>query len=177
MQARIHAWRGDKDSLWESVKEARKREGVVVLVKDVTASGPKAKVNGHGPPASGSTDPILEVVKPSRSKVEREKERLDGLLDKISSRRDELRKELDVVLWREKLIELAAARAEQLDECGWDQRLCFGDEEYAEFGASVLESYEEGEQPAGDTVHVDGVPNEETEWWCRGQKKCARHAG
>lgn len=177
MQARIHAWRGDKDSLWESVKEVRKREGVVVLVKDVAASDTKAGVNGNTRPASGSTDTILEVVKPSRSKVEREKERLEGLLDKISIRRDELRKELDVVVWREKVIELAAARAEQLDECGWDQRLCFGEEEYTEFGASVLESYEDGEQSAGTAMHVDGAPTEEAEWWCRGQKKCVRHAG
>lgn len=176
MQARIHAWRGDKDSLWESVKEVRKREGVVILVRDATDNGSNSEANGHASPAF-STEPILEVVKPSRPKVEREKERLNGLLDKISHRRDELKKELDVVLWREKLIDLAAVRAEQLDECGWDQRLCFGEEEYAEFGASVLESYEEAEQSTGDAMQVEGAQTEEGEWWCRGQKKCARHAG
>ncbi|KAH9835591.1 uncharacterized protein C8Q71DRAFT_709031 [Rhodofomes roseus] len=177
MQSRIHAWRGDRDSLWESVKEARKREGVVVLVKDGADGDAKAEGNGHPSPAFTSAQPVLEVVKPSRSKVERETERLNGLLDKISLRRDELKKEMDVVLWREKLIELAAARAEQLDECGWDQRLCFGEEEYAEFGTSVLESYEEAGQTAGDAMQVDGAQVEEGEWWCRGQKKCARHAG
>lgn len=173
MQVRIHAWRGDKDGLWESVKEVRKREAVVVLVKDVA----EADLNGHTSLASSSAKPVLEVVKPHRTRVEREKERLDGLLDKISDRRDELKKELDAVLWREKLVELAAARAEQLDECGWDQRICFGEEEYAEFGGGVLESYEEGEQPASDAMHVDMGPTEDSEWWCGGPKKCTRHAG
>ncbi|KZT74661.1 hypothetical protein DAEQUDRAFT_734278 [Daedalea quercina L-15889] len=177
MQARIHAWRGDKDSLWESVKNAPKREGVVVLVKDASDNGNKATGNDYMSPAPSSAQPILEVVKPSRTKVERERERLNGLLDKISCRRDELKKEMDVLLWREKLIELAVARAEQVDECGWDQRLCFGEEEYAEFGASVLESYEEVDQSVADAMQMDGTQTEEGEWWCRGQKKCARHAG
>ena len=126
-----------------------------------------------GSPASAANIPQLLALR----NLQRLSVNLEKLLDKISSRRDELRKELDVVLWREKLIELAAARAEQLDECGWDQRLCFGEEEYAEFGSSVLESYEEGEHSAGDAMHVDGASAEEVEWWCRGQKKCVRHAG
>ncbi|KAH9937653.1 uncharacterized protein B0H18DRAFT_1081769 [Fomitopsis serialis] len=149
MQFRINAWRGDKDSLWESVKEARKREGVVVLVTD---SHDKGESNGHASLESSSTEPVMQIVKPARTKM-------------------------DVVLWREKLVELAAARAEQMDECGWDQRLCFGEEEYAEFGVSVLESYEEVEQATGDAMQVDVAQTEDGEWWCRGHRKCARHAG
>jgi len=83
-----------------------------------------------------------------------------------------------VVLWREKLLELATARANNIDECGWDQRLCFGDEEYAEFGTGVLESYEEQgtRREDGDAMQIDGAA-EGAEWWCKGKKKCDRHAG
>jgi len=55
-----------------------------------------------------------------------------------------------------------------LGQCGWDQRLCFGDAEWADFGAGVLESYD------GEVMQVDG---EEAEWWCPGKKQCERHAG
>jgi len=50
--------------------------------------------------------------------------------------------------------------------------LCFGEEEVAEFGTSVLESYEENHAQAD----VDGT-QEEAEWWCTGKKKCDRHSG
>ena len=47
--------------------------------------------------------------------------------------------------------------------------------EPGEFGAEVLQSYESPKDEAGggDAIQVDGTG----EWWCRGKKKCERHAG
>jgi len=61
-----------------------------------------------------------------------------------------------------------------VDECAWDQRVCFGEEEYNDFGMEVLATYEDNaeKEEGEDTMHV-----EEGEWWCRGKKKCERHAG
>ncbi|GBE78286.1 hypothetical protein SCP_0111690 [Sparassis crispa] len=184
MQSRIDAWGGDKRRLWESVKSADKREGVAVCVKevkDVQETADAAKLNGNHPmPAERLSDLPVEVVMPTKTKVERDMAHLHVQLERVAQRRDELKKQMEVVVWREKLVEYATARAETLDECGWDQRLCFGDEEYAEFGAGVLESYEEldqqGAEVEGEHMQVDGAP-EEGEWWCKGKKKCDRHAG
>jgi len=80
-------------------------------------------------------------------------------------------------------VELATERSERVDDCAWDQRLCFGDEEYAEFGMEVLATYEENAEKedvkdeGDDTMQVDHTGGEEGEWWCRGKKKCERHAG
>ncbi|PCH33586.1 hypothetical protein WOLCODRAFT_135204 [Wolfiporia cocos MD-104 SS10] len=180
MQSRIDAWSGNKELLWESVKDAKKREGVVVRVKSNVDAVPKLEGDGHVPAERPPLDVSLEVVKPSQSKVDREVARLNAQLHGVARYRDELKKELEVVLWREKVIKLAAIRADNIDECGWDQRLCFGDEEYIEFGASVLESYEEtdsGGRPDSDAVTTDGAQPEDGEWWCKGKKKCDRHAG
>ncbi|KAH8102627.1 hypothetical protein BXZ70DRAFT_929278 [Cristinia sonorae] len=162
MRMRIDQWGGDKGRLWESVRDAQRREGLVIRC-----------IGGD------SENGIQEVVRPSKTKLDREMERLHAQLDKVARKRDETKKELDIVLWREKLVELASARAETVDDCGWDQRLCFGDEEYAEFGAGVLESYEEENEHAtavDDEMQVDSQV-EAGEWWCRGRKKCERHAG
>jgi len=85
--------------------------------------------------------------------------------------RERVMKDMEVVVWRKRLLELAAERAATVTQCGWDQRLCFGDEEWAEFSAGVLESYEE--TAPEDAMEVDG----EGAWWCAGKKKCERHAG
>ncbi|KAG6911934.1 hypothetical protein DXG01_000181 [Tephrocybe rancida] len=157
MQSRADAWAkkgGKKEKLWETVKDAEKREGVVVC-----AVGPNGKMvvdeGDHG-------------VKPKKSKVEREIERLNGLLDSIVRLREDVKKEMEGVVWREKLLELATVRAEQIGECGWDQRLCFGDDESADLGARALESYD---------VNVQNGDNESGAWWCSGKKACDRHAG
>ncbi|OCH96450.1 hypothetical protein OBBRIDRAFT_3509 [Obba rivulosa] len=184
MQARIDAWAGDKHRLWESVKDAEKREGIVVRAVAIAAQVngiTKAEDATAAPVVRPHSDtPLLEVVKASKTRIERELARLYGQLEKIAQRRDQLKKNMDAVFWREKLLQLATARAEPLDECGWDQRLCFDDEECAEFGAGVLESYEDQGQDAkenGDAMQVDDVTNEDSDWWCRGKKKCGRHAG
>ncbi|KAH9946655.1 hypothetical protein B0H21DRAFT_693343 [Amylocystis lapponica] len=174
MQLRIDAWGGDKRRLWESVKDAEKREGVVVRVKEES----KSELQPGGQTIMPAVERSSEVVMPSKTKGEWKMARLHAQLGKIAESREELKKDMEVVVWREKLLELATARADNVNECGWDQRLCFGDEECAEFGAEVLESYEELEaaREDRDAMQVEGT-TEEGEWWCKGKKKCDRHAG
>jgi COMPASS component SPP1 len=149
---------GKKEQLWEVVKNAEKREGVVQCIAD---DGCKKE--------NGDTKPI--IVKPVKSQVDREVERLHGLLDNVVKLREELKKGMEIVLWREKLLESATDRAEQVGNCGWDQRLCFGDEDWALYGDMALGSY--GEQT--DKMEVDG--GDEPEWWCPGDAHCDRHSG
>jgi COMPASS component SPP1 len=164
MHMRVSLWvenGGKYDRLWETVKNAERREGVVVSPRIVEQQS--ITTEGH---------PMLAIVPPKVSKADRELARLRARLETLVRKRAELKAEMDVVVWREKVTELAIQHADTIEQCGWDQRLCFGDEEVAEFGASVLESYEEG-HPQTD---VDGVQEEE-EWWCMGKKKCDRHSG
>ncbi len=174
MQARLKAWGGDKELLWESVKHAAKRESVIIRCLP-TGSLPAQVNGGHGSLVL-SSDPSQEIVQPTQTKAQREAQRLQALLDKIAARREETKKDMEVVLWREKLLELATERAANVEGCGWDQRLCFGDEDYAEFGPGVMESYEDEQgSKSGDAMQVDSV--EESVWWCQGRKKCDRHSG
>jgi hypothetical protein len=172
MKTKIDAWSdngGNKSKLWESVKHAERREGVVSCADDVV----KMDVDGDEKPAT----------KTAKTRVERDVERLNGQLDKVMQDREKLKKEMDLVLWRARLVELATERSERVDECAWDQRLCFGVEEYADFGTEVLASYEENTEKeeakheGDDAMQVDSTGAEEGEWWCRGKKKCERHAG
>jgi COMPASS component SPP1 len=168
MQSRIDAWSkkgGKKDKLWENVKGAEKREGVVIRAEE--DQDIKMEVDTEG---QKTTAP------PKKSNKEREVERLNAQLNAVVLEREEIKKEMEVILWRERLTELASERSEKLDTCGWDQRLCIGDEEWADFGAGVLESYEEMEE-GDDSMQVDGPADGEGEWWCAGKKKCDRHAG
>ncbi|THV04910.1 hypothetical protein K435DRAFT_632269, partial [Dendrothele bispora CBS 962.96] len=137
---------GDKDELWQAVKNAEKRQGLVKCVKD---------------------DHSVQVITPTQGVKHKEMNRLDRLLDDIQKMREELDRGLDIILWREKLISLASGRAEKLSTCGWDQRLCFSDEDWAEYGEGVLDTYED------QAMEVD----EEGEWWCPGNPDCERHCG
>ncbi len=58
-----------------------------------------------------------------------------------------------------RVIDLAVARAEIVGECGWDQRLCFGDDEIADFGVDVMQSYEAFKEEGGNgnAMQVDGT--------------------
>lgn len=142
---------GKRDVLWDAVKDVEKREGAVLR----------------------TTDNLTFVkVKPTKTKVDREVDRLNGLLDNVVKLREELKKGMEMIVWREKLLELAIARADNIGLCGWDQRLCFGDEEWGEFGEKVLESYGEHSE---DSMNVDGEVD--VDWWCQGQKQCERHGG
>jgi hypothetical protein len=167
MHMRISVWvenGGNRDRLWETVKNAERREGVVTsahLLDERSRQTTKA--------VDAAT---LGIVPPKITKADRELARLRARLETLVPKRETLKAELDVVAWREKVTELAIQHADTIEQCGWDQRLCFGDEEVAEFGASVLESYEEGL----NQTDVDGT-QEEAEWWCTGKKKCERHSG
>lgn len=161
MQSRADAWAkkgGAKEKLWETVKDAEKREGVVVYAED--QNGTKMEVDVV------CQDEREKAAKQKKGKVEREVDRLNTLLDSVVKLREEVKGGMEGVIWREKLLELATERAEQVGECGWDQRLCFGDEEWADFGAGVIQSYDESKTTEG-----------EGEWWCSGKKMCDRHAG
>ncbi len=181
MQRRIQDWGGSKEVLWASIREAKQREGVVVRVH---VSGSPNGVVAHdkqaGLPVNTGAQESYEVQRPTQMQRDRAIVRLQAELDKIAPKREELKQEHDVITWRQKVLELAAARADRVDECGWDQRLIFDEEEYLEFGEGVLESYEErSPQPNGavdDPMQVDGADGH-GEWWCRGKKKCQRHAG
>ena len=162
---RISLWvesGGNRDRLWETVKSAERREGVVVSAR--VADGRLLRTTGdQAAPA---------IIPPKISKADRELARLRVRLETLVQKREALKAEMDVIAWREKVTELAIQHAETIEQCGWDQRLCFGDEEVAEFGASVLESYEENHSQ----TDPDGT-QEEAEWWCMGKKKCDRHSG
>lgn len=173
MQARIVQWEksgGVRDLLWESVKNAAKREGVVVCAV-TDAAGPRMDVDNSEPKTLDSA---------SKRRAEREVARLNVRLEEVVKERELMKRDLDMVIWREKVVELASERAGNVDECGWDQRLCFGEEEWADFGPEVLESYEEERvklESGDDAIPLDTVSAMHGEWWCTGKKKCERHAG
>src|SRR5882762_7665360 len=148
MQIRIENWidkGGDQESLWESVKNAPSREGVVVsaaLAKQETVDEVKMEVDGDDksrPVRRVPGSAVPGIVKPTKPKRERDLTRLRVQLDSVLGKRETLKKQMAIVEWREKLVDLAIRRSESLDGCGWDQRLCFDEEEVTEFGAGVLE--------------------------------------
>ncbi|KAJ3875086.1 hypothetical protein F5051DRAFT_415031 [Lentinula edodes] len=149
---------GKKEDLWDSVKTASKREGLVRVI----SPSPAMQVDGVG---TDILKPVIKEVKPTKTKQEREIDRLNGLLTDIERIRDELHRDMDIILSREKLLQLATDRSENLGQCGWDQRLCFSDGDWADYGEGVLESYTEQDGSA------------EAEWWCPGDQECERHAG
>ncbi|KAJ3985643.1 hypothetical protein F5890DRAFT_1508673 [Lentinula detonsa] len=154
---------GKKEDLWESVKTASKREGLVRVISPSSAM----QVDGL---ETDVLKPIIREVQPTRTKQEREIDRLNGLLADIERLRDELHRGMDILLSREKLLQLATDRSENLEQCGWDQRLCFSDEDWADYGEGVLESYAEQDGSAENNAG-------EAEWWCPGDQECERHAG
>lgn len=180
---------GDVERLWESVKGAKRREGVVVrepgrtlpkkilaelsnvtppnIASNIEDTSPDIQMNGDHPASGKTQENGINSLNPvAKAKIAS----LETQLRKIVSEREERKKEMEVVEWRQRLLSLAIRRAELVGECGWDQRLCFGDEEWREFGDGVLESYEE----STEDMEVD---DQEGVWWCRGEKKCERHAG
>ncbi|KAF9531961.1 hypothetical protein CPB83DRAFT_848107 [Crepidotus variabilis] len=200
MQSRIDTWAkkgGKTEKLWETVKSAEKREGVVVCkIQEELDDEDKDKmdvdeaVNGVEKSIKPTT-PKHKVIPPSKPKIAREHERLDLLLASIVSKREEMQRGMELIVCRERLLQLASERAELVGQCGWDQRLCCDDDELGEMGSAVWETYEEsekrrekedgqgGDQEANgdqeaESMDVDG--NEE-QWWCPGKKVCDRHSG
>ncbi|KAH8120353.1 hypothetical protein DFH11DRAFT_1559697 [Phellopilus nigrolimitatus] len=190
LHRKIHAWAnkgGDVRGLWETVKDAKRREGVVVrepgrtLPKSILA---ELQNNAEAKPEDAyENKPDTESSVADQENKDDTIKRLKSQLLDIVQERESRKKETDVIAWRERLLRLASERAENVHECGWDQRLCFGDEEWVEFGEGVLESYEDS-TPNG---HANGSEDQDDmqtdeqvvdgEWWCRGKKKCERHAG
>ncbi|KAL5495236.1 SPP1 [Sanghuangporus weigelae] len=184
MDRKIQSWAGnggDVRSLWESVKDAKRREGFVMREPDRTL--PKAilaEIQNNGLPRPQAS--VSEVKQTLGDEEGRNSIvfRLEEQLQTIVQEREELKKQLEVLSWRERLLQLASDRADSVGDCGWDQRLVYGDEEWMEFGAGVLESYDEaapnGHSEEGQDMDVDGG-TVVGEWWCRGKKKCERHVG
>jgi len=186
MQMKIETWTaggGHKAKLWETVKDADAREGVAtVLSESKKLATVKAEVDADGdvkftdgtsydtkpePPAGR---PATTVKKGLSKQKERELARLKKELEKVVDMRNSMKQELEIIEWRDSLIKLASQRSEEVGECGWDQRLCMDDEEWSEVGPTILENYD-GQDQQEDESESFG------EWWCRGKKKCDRHAG
>ena len=174
IQSRVDSWAekgGKTDILWESVKNAERREGVVVCAVD-SEMDTESGVGGHPVKA--------KIVRPSKSKIERETERLHNLLGSIVKIREDIQRGMEIIVCRERLLQLASERAEHVGQCGWDHRLCCDDEEMADIGAGMLESYEdakvEGVKEENGDTDMEGDGHDE-QWWCPGKKVCDRHAG
>ncbi|KAL5518916.1 SPP1 [Sanghuangporus vaninii] len=189
MHRKIQSWAGnggDVRSLWESVKDAKRREGFVT--HELGRTLPKAILaeiqNNSLPRPQASVSEVKQTLgdEEGRNSIVF---RLEEQLQTIVQEREELKKQLEVLSWRERLLQLASDRAESVGDCGWDQRLVYGDAEWMEFGAGVLESYDEaapnGHSEEGQDMDVDGGTVDGGtvvgEWWCRGKKKCERHVG
>ncbi|KAL1707361.1 hypothetical protein EV121DRAFT_255979 [Schizophyllum commune] len=162
MRARIENWErsgGNAGKLWDSLKHADRSEGVVMRVEQVQEK---------------PTEPPLcktEVIKPVVPKAERDIQHLTKALDEIANLRENLERGMEVVRYREKLLDLAIGRQSRLQSehkhiCGWDMRMCFGDDDWMAMAEEVWDSYEDDEE--GDQQQQD--------WWCDIQK-CTRHAG
>jgi len=186
MQTRIEAWTaggGHKAKLWETVKDSDAREGIATVLSghkrpptvkaEVDADGDVKLADGThhdtkpGPLAGG---PAATVKKGLSQQKERELARLRKELEKVVDMRNSMKQELENIEWRDSLIKFASQRSEEVGECGWDQRLCMDDEEWTEVGPTILENYDGQDQQEEESEPFG-------EWWCRGKKKCDRHAG
>lgn len=186
MQTKIEAWTaggGHKTKLWETVKDADAREGVTTafpMVKKPATVKTEAEADGDikltdgtlhdTKPGSHVDGPATTVKKGLSKQKERELSRLRKELEKVVDLRNSTKQELEIIEWRDSLIKLATQRSEEVGECGWDQRLCMDDEEWIEVGPAILENYD-GQDQQDDELESLG------EWWCRGKKRCDRHAG
>lgn len=192
MHRKIGAWvesGGDVHRLWETVKDAKRPEGIVASESGRTLPSRilselqnDSNITRKTEATDTKPDTLADLLSMNQEN-ERAVESLNARLQSIVQQREARKKVLEVVLWRERLLRLATERAEKVQECGWDQRLCFGDEEWIEFGEGVLESYEEV-APNGHALNSEDNMEmnvdeqvEDGEWWCRGRKKCDRHAG
>lgn len=190
MQRRIDAWvasGGNRAALWESVKGAQRREGIVTV--PLTASETRSLKSDENdaanapPPAEKQKEALAKqhLVQPAQSRTAREVAKLNSFTTSYDARRTAARKEMELVEWRTRVLALASDRAEHLDECGWDQRLCFSDEEIEELGAAVVASYSgigSGEGVNSEKTEVEEMGGEEEgDWWCREKRKCRRHTG
>lgn len=180
---------GDIQSLWAAIKDMKRREGVVTaepqrtIPRSILAALQNSSLVPTVEEQTNDTklEPAFEPTPRHDENANAETIRaLRTQLDSISKQRELWKKDMNLLVWRERLLILAAERASRLKECGWDQRLCFGDEEVMEFGDGVLESYDES-IIATRNEDENGMDVDEQvgdgEWWCRGKQKCERHGG
>lgn len=149
MQLRIGEWTaqgGDKDQLWQTIKNAERREGVVVLA---------------------GTDQGLAEDWDERAK--RETKGMEAVLERILKTREQIEQGMDALANRERLLDLAILRAEEINQCGWDHRLCFGDDEWSHCG-DIWTNYGHPEDPSKQD-------DPDKQWWCTGHPDCKRHVG
>ena len=193
MRSKVEGWAkqgGDIEQLWESVKGAKKREGVVrhepgksllqKLVGGVNGLNNVHTIENNGDDDAHDFSPKVLQTLEQQAIIKR----LRKQLETIANERELRKKELDFIQQREQLLNLAIDRAKEIEECGWDQRLCFGEEEWVDFGDGVLESYLPDSKAKATHVataedqdmQVDG-PVDDAVWWCHGEPKCDRHAG
>ena len=171
---------GREANLWETVKDADAREGVSTVLSgskqpatvkaEVDADGDVKLTDGTLHHTKPDHQPATTVKKGPSKQKERELVRLRKELETVVDLRNSMKQELEVIEWRDSLIKLASQRSEEVGECGWDQRLCMDDEEWTEVGPTLLENYDGQEQQEDESESFG-------EWWCRGKKKCDRHAG
>ncbi|CAK5280544.1 unnamed protein product [Mycena citricolor] len=149
---------GKKEALWESVKLAERREAVVIIHEEQEEDGKLTTVSR---------------VKTSGGKKDRDVANLESVLEELVVLREGLRHKLDIVLWRERLLESAKERADQVEQCGWDQRILMDEDEWTEPGAAeyaqaILDTYDDKDS---NSMQVDEA------WWCAGNFRCDRHEG
>ncbi|KAH8835781.1 hypothetical protein DL96DRAFT_1455440 [Flagelloscypha sp. PMI_526] len=171
MRTKVETWENDggkRNSLWKSVRTAEKPEGIVVRVSPPGTS-PRMRDERESDDLEVAHHILGEIVQPTITQVERETRRLEEVLEHVVKLREDVTRGMAVLLWREQLLELARARAKRIGSCGWDQRLCFSDDEVAGFGEGVLESYEQLNHTQ------DGMDaNATNQWWCL-EDDCDRH--
>ncbi|KAJ6543663.1 hypothetical protein B0H10DRAFT_1970267 [Mycena sp. CBHHK59/15] len=108
------------------------------------------------------TSVVTARVKPaSLGKVEWEVASLNAVLNEVVQMREDLREGMHIIFWCEWLLELASGRAEQ--------------NQWADFGEGVLESYEDGPNKGIDSMEADYPAGKD--WWCLQSQKCERHTG
>jgi COMPASS component SPP1 len=93
MQSRIDEWvkkGGKRGRLWESVKGAEKREGVVVCAEEWDTLSKKELVETGVTGVKEEVIPTIEV-KPKTSKVERDIQRLNPQLDRVVRLREQIK--------------------------------------------------------------------------------------
>lgn len=191
MHRKIQTWAkqgGNVESLWESVKNRERRDGLVVRepgrtlprailaeIQKNSSLSPQFQDNDSEPKPDAASDIIA-------SNQERVLARLHIRLKSIEQEREDLKREMELISLRERLLQLALEREEQVDDCGWDQRLVWDHDEWYVYGTEVLENYwvppgsvqnDRDEELDMDVDQQEG----EFECWCKGEKKCPRHNG
>lgn len=186
MRAKIARSGKDLNEIWPLVRHAKKREGVSVeYLHDGSYASKRIKLE-NGEDDGKIVKTTLNGTKsnvPStkvRPWTNGDKIRLEALkhnLGAIRSSRDKFKLELEYVMTRRRLLDLAVERASDRF-CGWDTRLEMGDHEWARWiigveGKKALYSNQgEDEDDDGESENSGKMS-----WLCHGPIECPRHNG